>query len=105
MKSEDGTVYVDQKDYTSVIMGTSFLQPTDEKGHFGLFRNVFLRDLRDGKETAGAPIGPLFVFRIAAKDELEDMWTLDETTGNRLGLVKVWDGRNPDGQIKPRKKR
>lgn len=92
----------EDKKKKTISLGPSILRPMEEKGHFGLFRPVLITGW-DEKEGAvvqvemGKELGPLMVFRTAAKDEKVDVRTIDPRTQREVLLHKVWDGRQGPG--------
>ena len=85
-----------------ISMGPAVLRPMDEQGHFALYRPVLITgwDESVGKIVqveAGKELGPLMIFRVAAKDEKVDVRTIDPRTQRELLLHKVWDGRQGPG--------
>lgn len=88
----------DEKNKAKIIMGPAFLKPDDEKDHFGLYRYMIVEKYDDVtgrfiKQQVEPPVGPLMIFRIAAKDDRVDMRTVDPKTMKELSLIKVWDAR------------
>jgi hypothetical protein len=94
----------EQKRTKRVVAGVAQLQPLEEKGHYGLFRPVYIDGWDEEKgefvRVGGDPLGPLAIFREARKGETVHIRTVDVTTSRQIELTCVW--RPEDGGEPPR---
>lgn len=87
---------------TSFRFGSAILRPTEEEGHYGLFRPLVIVRNDGGKitrEQLEEPVGPLAVYRRRTKgDKMPEqvgslpvvIRTSDPQTGQPFELILVW---------------
>ena len=80
---------------TSIRMGAAVLRPSEEKGHYALYRPMVIVRNEDGKitrEQLDQEVGPLAIYREKRNGDVLQtaMKTSDPKTGRPMELVLVW---------------
>lgn len=87
---------------TSIRFGSAVLRPTEEEGHYGLYRPLVIVRSEDGnvtREQLAEEIGPIAVYRRRGQgDKIPEavgslptmIRTADPSTGEPFDLILVW---------------